>query len=304
MRKAFSQIFRIIFWPFRAIWWLLKTIFGWFFGLVREFSGLFADDPDETDLVDSFTKAVQDPGGILVHLNEFRRHITRAAVIFLLMTSASFFFAEQILEFLARPIGGTENLVATEVTDPVRVFMRVGLLAGFILSLPYIVLELLLFAAPGLKKNERRIGLTVIPLVTLLFVGGAAFSYFVILEPAITVLTTGFIFEAIPRPSDYYGFITQLLFWFGIAFEFPLVLYIMVRMGWVQAHQLLEQSRIALVIIAVVAAMITPTVDPINMLLVWGPLVGLYFLGVGMAYIAQGTRNRRLKREAENFPTS
>ncbi len=298
MRRLVRLLWRILTFPFRLLFWLIRTLFGWITGLFAEFRVLFSEEPEDSDLSDAFVSAVENPGSLLIHLLVLRKHLIRSAVVFLITTAISFAFAGPILSFLARPIGGIEQLEAIGVTEPVGVFMRVSLLSGFAVALPYMVMEMLLFAAPGLKKSERWIGMLIVPVVTLLFFGGAGFAYFVILEPALRVLTTGFFFQTTPQPSSYYPFVTQLMFWFGISFQFPLILYIIVRLGFVQARVLLEQSRVAMVVIAVLAAMITPTVDPINMLLVWGPLVGLYFLGVGLAFIAQRGRDRRLKSAA------
>jgi sec-independent protein translocase protein TatC len=89
------------------------------------------------------------------------------------------------------------------------------------------------------------------------------------------------------RPSNYVRFVTAILFWIGIAFQFPLVIYVLARIGLVSARFLLDQWRLAIVIIAIISAMITPTIDPINMAIVMTPLVVLYFLSIGLASIAQ-----------------
>jgi sec-independent protein translocase protein TatC len=94
----------------------------------------------------------------------------------------------------------------------------------------------------------------------------------------------------IPRPSNYVTFVTGLMFWIGVAFEFPLVVFVLAEVGLVKAKQLKDQWRLAIVIIAVIAAVVTPTVDPINMSLVMAPMTILYFLSVGLAYFAQRRR--------------
>jgi len=297
MRDRLRAIWRIIIAPFRFILWIFRKILGWFGSVFREVGYLFAADPEESTMADALSKAVQDPMGVLEHLNALRRHLFRATLFLLLTTTISFAFARDIMSFLAIPIGGIKNLQAIGVTEPIGVFMRVSLLTGFALALPYIVLELLLFAAPGLKRSERRIGLIAIPAISGLFVGGMAFAYFFMLEPALGVLIGFMDIPTVPQPSSYFPFVTALMFWIGVAFEFPLAIYIVVSIGLIEAQVLLKQSRIAMVILAVLAAAITPTVDPINMLLVWGPLVILYYLGVGLAFLAQRGRKRRLARD-------
>ena len=117
--------------------------------------------------------------------------------------------------------------------------MRVALLTGFTLSLPYIILEMLLFAAPGLRRSERRMGCIAIPLITLLFAGGMAFALFLALEPALGFLTN-FIFRTTLRPAEYFPFVTSMLFWTGVVFEIPVVIYFLTAFGIVRAEVLRE----------------------------------------------------------------
>ena len=303
MRNQLRTFWRIITAPFRLVFWIIQKIFSWIGNVFQDVRALFVEEPDDSTLTDALTKAVQNPLGLLEHLNSLRIHLFRATVVLFITTAISFAFSNQVLGFLAEPVGGIEKLVAIGVTEPIGIFMRVSLLTGFAVALPYIVLELLLFAAPGLKRYERRIGLVAIPAVAVLFLSGMAFTFYVILEPALKFLTS-FIFETNLQPASYYPFVTSLLFWIGLAFEFPLVIYVIVTWGLVRPRVLLEQSRIAVVLLAVAAAAITPTIDPINMFLVWGPLVGLYFLGVGLAFIAQRRRDRRLEANSQSQPAA
>ena len=102
--------------------------------------------------------------------------------------------------------------------------------------------------------------------------------------------------KPIPRPSTYIGFVTGILFWIGVTFEFPLVVYVLTLMGIIKPQVLLKQWRIAVVVIAVAAAAITPTTDPINMSLVMGPMIALYFISVGLGYLALFSRKERAKK--------
>jgi sec-independent protein translocase protein TatC len=95
------------------------------------------------------------------------------------------------------------------------------------------------------------------------------------------------------RPASYIKFVTGIMFWIGVAFEFPLIIYVLARIGLVRGRVLAEQWRLAIVLMAVLAAMITPTVDPISMMLVMGPMIILYFLSIGLALMAERTRASR-----------
>jgi sec-independent protein translocase protein TatC len=129
-----------------------------------------------------------------------------------------------------------------------------------------------------------------IPAVVIFFLGGMMFAYFVMLPTAIPFLLNFLGMTPQIRPSSYISFTTGLMFWVGIAFEFPLVIFVLAGVGLVKAKTLAQQWRLAVVIIAIVAAAITPTVDPVNMSLVMGPMILLYFLSIGLAAIAQRGR--------------
>lgn len=293
MRRVLRTIWSILTAPFRFVWWIVRRIADWLRAVFSDLSAFFTEEPEDTPVADAFSKAVDNPQDILVHLGALRKHLIRAALFLALTTAISFAFTQQILEILASPLeGGLEALQAIDVTEPIGVFMRVALLSGFSFALPYIILEIWLFAAPGLHRRSRLLGLLAIPAVTIFFVGGMLFAYFVMLPTALPFLLDFMGFNTAPRPSTYFPFVTNLMFWVGIAFQFPLVIFVLAGLGLVDARTLLRQSRLAIVILAIVAAMITPTIDPINMFLVWGPLVGLYFLGVGLAMLAQRRRNR------------
>ncbi|MGE5224074.1 MAG: twin-arginine translocase subunit TatC [Omnitrophica WOR_2 bacterium] len=277
--------------PFaKRLGYLFSSPYRWTKKAVQNTKDFFNEEPEDTPLPDVVTKTVSDIEGVFYHIDALRARLLYSVIFLLITTAFSFTFTKQILTLLTQPIGGMDKLVAIDVTESVGVYMRVALLSGFALALPFIVFQLWLFVAPGLKKNERIFSLITIPAIAFLFIGGMAFAYFIMMPTALQFLLN-FMFKTIPRPSTYISFVTSLLFWIGIAFEFPVVVYILAAIGIVKAKFLANQWRIAVVIIAVVAAAITPTVDPISMSLVMGPMVVLYFLSVGLAYFAQRGRS-------------
>jgi sec-independent protein translocase protein TatC len=294
MRKRLRLLWRFITAPFRFILWLLRKIGGWFSNTYRNIQEFLTEEPEDEPLPDTFAKTMENPAGLLEHLDALRKHLLRAALFLIVTTSLSFAFATQIIDLLAQPIGGIGSLQAIDVTEPLGVFMRVSLLSGFALALPYIALELWMFAAPGLHKKERIFGLIAIPLVLIFFVGGMLFAYFFMLPTALPFLLNFMEIPTIPRPSSYIGFVTSLMFWIGASFEFPLIIYVLATLGFVSSRTLAQQWRLAMVIIAVVAAAITPTIDPFSMMIVMAPLIVLYFMSIGMAALAQRARARRL----------
>ena len=225
MRKLFSGLWRIITYPFRLLARIFSPITRWINRIVNEVRNLLSEEPEDEPLPDTFVKTMQNPSGLFEHINALRKHLLRAVAFLAVTTAFSLFFAQQIIDLLAEPVGGIGGLVAIDVTEPISVFMRVSLLSGFILALPYIAFELWLFAAPGLSRKSRLMGLLAIPAVVLFFMSGVLFTYFVILPEAIPILLNFLGIETIPRPSTYIGFVTSLLFWIGLAFEFPLIIY-------------------------------------------------------------------------------
>jgi len=223
---------------------------------------------------------------LLNHLNELRIRVFKAFLALIIATGVSFTFSEQIIGYLAAPIGGTENLVSIELTENIAIFMKVSLLGGFVLSMPFIVYQIMAFILPGLKRNERGWLLVMVPFATLLFAGGVAFTWFVMLPTAIPFLTNFMGITTQVRPENYFEFITSLMFWIGICFEMPLVIMFLAKMKFVTAKQLASGWRYATVVMAIVAASVTPTVDPVNMGLVMAPLMGLYVISIALAAIA------------------
>lgn len=223
---------------------------------------------------------------LLDHLNELRGRVFKAFLAVVITTIFSFVFAGQIIEYLTIPIGGSEALVSIEVTENVAIFMKVSLLSGFILGMPVIVYQIMRFALPGLNRREKNWLLLGVPLATLLFAGGVAFTWFIMLPTAIPFLTAFLGITTQVRPANYFDFITRLMFWIGLCFEMPLVIMILAKLKMVTAKQLLQGWRYAIVGMALIAAIVTPTVDPINMGLVMLPLLGLYLISIILAVFA------------------
>lgn len=222
---------------------------------------------------------------LLNHLNELRIRVFKAFLALMIATGVSFAFSRQIIEYLAAPIGGTANLVSIELTENIAIFMKVSLLGGFVLAMPVIVYQTLAFILPGLRRSERLWLFIMVPFATLLFAGGVAFTWFVMLPAAIPFLTNFMGITTQVRPENYFEFVTRIMFWIGVCFEMPLVIMFMAKMKFVTAKQLAGGWRHATVVMAIVAASVTPTVDPVNMGLVMAPLMGLYVVSIVLAAI-------------------
>ena len=223
----------------------------------------------------------------LEHINELRKRLFRALLALIIGVLLSFIFSTFAINLLVIPIGGLDKLQAIEVTESISVYMRVALLSGFILAFPVILFEILAFILPGLKKSEKKWLLLALPFATILFVGGVTFTYFVMLPAAVPFLVNFLGVQTIPSLNNYIKFVTNMMFWIGISFEMPLLIFILAKFGVVSGKMLLKQWRIAVVVIAVIAAVVSPTVDPVNMGLLMLPLFALYILSVLLAFTAR-----------------
>ena len=226
-------------------------------------------------------------GAMEEHIVELRRRTITAVAGLILAVIICFFFSEPIMNFLCRPIGGMNSLTAIEITENVSSVFDVALLSGFILSFPLIAYEVFAFVLPGLKSAEKAALFRFLPPVVVFFLLGISFAFFIVLPAAIPFLTAFMGIRTEVRPSDYISFSTNLIFWVGIMFEMPVILYIAARLQIIRSEQLLKNWRQAVVICAVLAMLITPTVDPVNMLLLMVPLIALYFLSFFAVKLAE-----------------
>jgi sec-independent protein translocase protein TatC len=224
---------------------------------------------------------------IMAHLRELRGVLVKCAIVLVITSAISLTFTTQILQFLIAPYGGI--LETIDPTENVTTYFRVALMSGAVLAMPFLVYFIWSFIAPGLEAKEKRYVRFIVPGATLLFILGVAFAWGIMLPAAIGFLA-GFepdIFKTSWRAAAYIPFVTALMFWIGVAFELPLIVFFLAKLKIVTAKKLLSWWRFAIVGAAIIAALITPTIDPFNMALVMGPLVFLYFLSILMARLAR-----------------
>jgi sec-independent protein translocase protein TatC len=223
---------------------------------------------------------------LLAHLVELRNVIIKSVFALLAGTVIAAIFTPQILQFLIAPYGAT--LQTIDPTENISIYLRVSIMAGAVITMPIFVYLLWSFIAPGLENKEKRYVRFVVPGATILFLIGVGFAWGIMLPAAIGFLSTfqSEIFKSDWRADAYIPFVTSLMFWIGVSFETPLIIFFLAKLHIVTASMLLKGWRFAIVIIAVVAAIITPTVDPFNMMLVMAPLILLYFFSILLAKLA------------------
>ncbi len=239
--------------------------------------------------------ANETPVTIWDHLDELRMRLFRSLVALVIGVLASFIFTEDLLKYLIKPIGDGGQLQTLGPTESVVIYFRVALMSGAIFVMPYITFQLFMFIAPGLTRKEKRYIYLALPATTTLFLIGVSFAWFMMVPAALGFLREfqSDIFRAEWTAEKYIPFLTSLLFWIGVAFEMPVVVYVLARLGILGPGPLIRNWRLAVVLCTIAAALITPTVDPFNMLLVTAPLMVLYVISIGLAVIAYPRQLRK-----------
>jgi sec-independent protein translocase protein TatC len=225
------------------------------------------------------------------HLLEIRRRIFYVLLSLVVGAVLAGVFLNPLLEILKKPAGNVP-FQFLHPTDMIWVYMEIVFSAAAVIALPVLLIQVLKFIRPALEtpaeiKTYRAFSRFGFPLVLIFFALGATFAYFLLLPFGLRFLsaTGGDLASANWNVREYFSFVLAVILWIGLAFETPLVMGLLGLLGVVSPAAMLRQWRFAVVGIAVVAAVITPTVDPVNMGLVMGPLLALYFLGVLLAKI-------------------
>lgn len=256
-------------------------------------------------------QTVPEEGAIMSifgHLDELRIRLTHAAIALLITTIISVIFADRLLEFLLQPYAssvpeGSAALQTLRPTEGIETYFRVSLLSGVILAMPILLYEFWRFIKPALSKQEERYVYVFIPSALLLFGLGIAFAWYVLAPAAIFFLANFMpdVFRTEWTGQEYLSFVTRLLLWIGLSFQMPIIVYVIARVGILSAETMKNQWRAAIVLVAVLAAVITPSVDPVTMLLTMAPLLALYVFSIGLAVIGQRQFERSMA-EIESRP--
>jgi len=222
------------------------------------------------------------------HLRELRSCLLRSVIALLIALPISFFLASKVFYILMQPVPGLE-LVYTEVTEMLGTYIKVSLYSALVLILPFIVYQAVIFVRPALTSKEKSYLYIMLPSVFLLFSIGAVFAYFVLLPPALKFLFTFGSDIATPmiRVENYISVLTKLIFWIGLCFEIPLVIFFLTKIGILKPQWLSKYRRLAYVLAFVLGAIITPTFDPINQSLVAVPIILLYECGFLLSKLAR-----------------
>ena len=209
-------------------------------------------------------------------------------------TGVSLIFVDRALRFLLVPAGDAQ-IVFTHVTGMIGVYFSMALVMGVAAAIPFVLFQIVRFVAPALYPREKKLAYSLLPAALVAFAGGVVFGYYVLLPPSLKFLLNFGSDIAVPMIdiTGYVSLVERLLFALGAVFETPVVVYILAMIGILTARKLIKWWRWAIIGAFLIGAIITPTFDPVNQTIVAVPLVALYVLSIGLAYMAELSRKKR-----------
>jgi sec-independent protein translocase protein TatC len=240
-------------------------------------------------MVTALTAAAQEMS-FVDHLDELRRRILWAIACVAVTFAGCWFFAGDLLDIASAPIRANPT-VTLSVSRPQDIFalqMRVTLVASLFLSSPLLLTQAWLFISPGLYRHERRYAIPFILSASVLFVAGGAFGYYVAFPTALKFLLDWIVESKLTPIIDaveYFDLFFSILVALGIVFQIPAVIFVLSRIGLLTARTLVRYFKHAVLGSVIVAAVITPTTDFANMLVIAGPMIALYGVGIGVAWV-------------------
>jgi sec-independent protein translocase protein TatC len=240
----------------------------------------------------------------LEHLDELRKRIVRSMLGICVGMLLSFAFIQQIFDFLLAPtrkiLPPDVKMIYTEPGEAFGLWITISLIAGAVIASPYVMYQVWMFIAPGLYSKEKRMAIPFVLFTTIGFIAGAAFNHFIAFPFMMRFFAS---FNSIdlrfmPRLDDVFGLYTKMLLGMGIVFQLPAVVFFLAKMRLVTAGFLWKHGKYAILIAYIVAAVITPTADPVNQTIFAAPMIGLYFLSILIAFVVN-PRSKTKSRELE-----
>jgi sec-independent protein translocase protein TatC len=238
------------------------------------------EDPDSTKQL-----------SFLEHLDELRRRIIYVCLGVLGGIVVSFAFINHIYDFLIAPAVATlppeSKLIYTQPGEAFSLYIYISLISGAVVAAPFIMYQIWLFLAPGLYSNEKRFAVPFVLFSTLGFLAGAAFNHYIAF-PFIMIFFASFNtpnLTFMPRLTDVFGLYTKMLLGLGIVFQMPAVMFFLGKMKVVTARFLIAKFKYALILFFVAAAVITPTGDPVNLMIFTAPMIALYGISIVIVWV-------------------
>ena len=226
----------------------------------------------------------------LEHLEELRQRLVRSCLYLAGGFALCWGFREQIFHFMVQPMrkaGFTEKFIYTGVAESLLLYMKMAFFVGIFAAAPFILWEIWGFISPGLYKHEKKWAFPFIGMGTAFFTGGALFGHYVLFPMTFQFLYTfgGADMQFMPRIGEYWSFYSWFLLGLGLVFQIPVIIFVLARLGLVTPGFLLRGWKFAILFCFIAAAIITPTPDVVTQTALAGPMIGLYGLGVLVAYL-------------------
>lgn len=243
----------------------------------------------------------------LDHLTELRKRLLWCVVAIFVLFIPAYAYSSVVFDFLMRPI--IENLpegsslIFTMPAEGFMTYLKVSFFAALFGAVPFILYQVWKFVAPGLYKHEKMIVIPFISFGTIFFLLGGAFCYYIAAPKAFQFLLNEYSSEyvkAFPSIKEALSFFMGLLLGFGLIFEFPLVVFVLARLGLVTSGWLRRQWKYAILISAVAAAALTPTTDAVSMMFMFVPIVVFYGLGILVAWLFGKERRHKASEDLED----
>lgn len=232
------------------------------------------------------------------HLEELRWRLLKSLGALALAFGLAYFESDRIFAYMIAPLQRSlqpgQNLIGTGVTEAFFIEMKVGLVGGLFLACPVIFYQIWRFLAPGLLGKEKKLVIPFVFCATAFFLGGAYFCYRVVLPIAFVYFIEQYQSLGVSpeiRIGEYFSFFFRMVLAFGVTFELPVFTFFLVRLGIVNYRLMWRSFRYAIVLIFVAAAILTPTPDVINQSLLAAPMLLLYILSIGVAYVWRKERD-------------
>lgn len=230
------------------------------------------------------------------HLTEVRDRLMRIVFALVPLFIFGFMVAGRILTEIKDKANAAQGLDVRSPTDPLTLTFKVATYVALAIGMPIIVYQIVAFLAPGLTRKEKRVLYTALPFISILFISGAAYGYFVAAPRALYFLSSwnSAAFSWQPDGPETISFFLTLMLGLGIAFQLPVIMFILAKIGIVTPRLMRKWRRYSILLIAVAAAIITPSTDPFNMMIVAVPLYVLYELGIVISSIFAKTSLRNI----------
>jgi sec-independent protein translocase protein TatC len=238
--------------------------------------------------------------GFLEHLEELRKRIIYSLIAVGLGFFACWGYAENIYSIMQRPImealhknGLSEKLVYLNPTEPFNLYLKVGFLAGLFVASPFVLYQVWLFISPGLYRNEKRYVVPFMFSTVGLFLAGGYFGYKLVYPQALEFLIGyGKQFQPMITIGEYTDLFLTIIIGMGVIFELPILVFFLSLMGIVTAGWMWRNLRYSILVIFIIAAILTPTTDIMNMCIFAAPMVALYVASIGIAWLVHPSQRR------------